>query len=52
MTASRALPARAIESPRIAAWVTPERVTWAIAGLGGAITLWNAVAYPSGAGYA
>ena len=31
--------------------VTPERLTWAIVGLSGAITLWNALAYPSGAGY-
>jgi hypothetical protein len=51
MAASRALPARTIESPRVAAWVTPERVTWMIVGLGGAITLWNALDYPSGAGY-
>ncbi|HEX7581638.1 MAG TPA: hypothetical protein VF321_01005, partial [Gaiellaceae bacterium] len=32
-------------------WLTPERVTWALVALGGAIVLWNAAAYPAGAGY-
>jgi 4-amino-4-deoxy-L-arabinose transferase-like glycosyltransferase len=31
--------------------LTPERVTWALVALGGAIVLWNAAAYPAGAGY-
>jgi hypothetical protein len=38
---ARALPAR----------LTPERLTWALVALGGAIVLWNAAAYPAGAGY-
>jgi hypothetical protein len=33
------------------AWATPERTTRAAVAVGGAIALWNAVAYPSGAGY-
>jgi hypothetical protein len=31
--------------------LTPERLAWAFVVLGGAIVLWNAAAYPSGAGY-
>lgn len=31
--------------------ITPERLTWALVALGGAIVLWNAAAYPGGAGY-
>jgi hypothetical protein len=31
--------------------VTPERLTWLLVALGGAIVLWNVAAYPSGAGY-
>jgi hypothetical protein len=31
--------------------LTPESITWALVALGGAIVLWNAAAYPSGAGY-
>jgi len=34
-----------------AAWLTPEWLTRALVALGGAIVLWNAAAYPSGAGY-
>jgi hypothetical protein len=36
---------------RILRTVTPERLTLALVALGGAIVLWNAAAYPSGAGY-
>jgi hypothetical protein len=31
--------------------LTPEQLAWAFVALGGAIVLWNASAYPSGAGY-
>ena len=31
--------------------LTPERLTWGLVALGGLVTLWNAVAYPPGAGY-
>jgi hypothetical protein len=30
---------------------SPEKLAWALAGLAGAVVLWNAAAYPSGAGY-
>jgi hypothetical protein len=35
----------------VAGRLTPERLAWAFVALGGAIVLWNAAAYPSGAGY-
>ena len=35
----------------MAAKLTPERLVWALAVLAGALTLWNAAAYPPGAGY-
>jgi hypothetical protein len=35
----------------VAGRLTPERLAWAFVALGGAIILWNAAAYPSGAGY-
>jgi Dolichyl-phosphate-mannose-protein mannosyltransferase len=41
----------ATTSPLRPAWLTPERLTWALVALGGAIVLWNAAAYPAGAGY-
>lgn len=34
-----------------AAWLTPARVVYGFAALAGLVTLWNAVAYPPGAGY-
>jgi hypothetical protein len=37
--------------PAVPGWLTPERLTWALVALGGAIVLWNAAAYPAGAGY-
>src|SRR5579872_7069692 len=30
---------------------TPQRLAWALVALGGAVALWNAAAYPAGAGY-
>ena len=41
----------ATPSATLRARLTPERVTWALVALGGAIVLWNAAAYPAGAGY-
>jgi hypothetical protein len=41
-------PSRSLSVP---GWLTPERLTWALVALGGAIVLWNVAAYPSGAGY-
>jgi Dolichyl-phosphate-mannose-protein mannosyltransferase len=37
--------------PRLAVWATPERAVRLLAGLAGLVALWNAFAYPSGAGY-
>jgi hypothetical protein len=42
---------RAASSPRVSGWLAPERLAWALVALGGAIVLWNAASYPSGAGY-
>jgi hypothetical protein len=44
-------PLTATRSRPLPAWLTPERLTWALVTLGGAIVLWNAAAYPAGSGY-
>jgi len=44
-------PLTATRSPQLPGWLTPQRLTWVFVALGGAIVLWNAAAYPAGAGY-
>jgi Dolichyl-phosphate-mannose-protein mannosyltransferase len=42
---------RPLRKTPLALWLTPERAVRVLGVLAGGVTLWNAVAYPSGAGY-